>query len=74
MIFTNDVDEKIGRTMLAGPQYAIDNASVIYDLLKSLAGSGPLQPFIQPYDASRNGWSAWKALCQYYDGDSMKAH
>ena len=74
MIFTNDVDEKIGRTMLAGPQYAIDNASVIFELLKSLAGSGPLQPFIQPYDASRNGWSAWKALCQYYDGDSMKAH
>ncbi len=72
MIFTNDVDEKIGRTMLAGPQYAIDNATVIYDLLKSLAGSGPLQPFIQPYDASRNGQVAWKALCQYYDGDSMK--
>jgi hypothetical protein len=47
MIFTNDADEKIGRTMLAGLQYAIDNAT-IYDLLKSLAGSGPLQPFIQP--------------------------
>lgn len=54
MLFTNDIDEKIGRTMLAGLQYAADNATV-YDLLKSLAGSGPLQPFIQPYEASRNG-------------------
>jgi hypothetical protein len=44
MAFTNDVDEKIGRTMLAGPQYAADNATV-YDLLKSLAGNGPLTTF-----------------------------
>ena len=39
MIFTNNTDEKIGDTMLAGAQVAADNATV-YDLLKSLGSSG----------------------------------
>jgi hypothetical protein len=72
MLFFNDTDEKIGRTMLAGPQFNADNAT-IYDLLKSLASSGPLQPFIRPYEPARNGRGAWKALRAYYEGDSMKA-
>jgi hypothetical protein len=72
MTFSNDVDEKIGRTMLAGPQYAADNATV-YDLLKSLAGNGPLLPFIRPHEPTRDGRAAWKALKAYYEGDSMNS-
>jgi len=72
MVFPNDFDEKIGRTMLAGPQYAADNATV-YDLLKSLAGNGPLLPFIGPHEPTRNGRAAWKALKAYYEGDSMNS-
>jgi hypothetical protein len=49
----------------------IMNAKV-YDLLKSLAGNGPLQPFIRTYERTRNGRAAWKNLVQYYEGDSMK--
>jgi hypothetical protein len=70
MLFSNDIDEKIGRTMLAGPQYAADNATV-FDVIKSLASTGPLQPFVQPFERTRNGRGAWKALKQYYEGDSM---
>ncbi len=72
MAFTNDVDEKIGRTMLAGPQYAADNATV-YDLLKSLAGNGPLLPFIRPHEHTRDGRVAWQALKAFYEGDSMNS-
>lgn len=72
MIFFNDIDEKIGRTILAGPQFNVDNATV-YDLLKSLAGSGPLQPFIRPFEIVRNGRGAWQTLRRYYEGDSMRA-
>jgi len=39
--------------------------------LKSLASNGPLWPFIQAYETTRNGRAAWKALVTYYEGDSM---
>ena len=51
---------------------AADNANM-YDLIKSLAGNGPLWPFIQPFERTRNGRGAWKALVQYFEGDTMKA-
>jgi len=71
MTFATDTDEKIGRTILVGPQYNTDNAK-IYDLLKSLAGNGPLQPFIRTYERARNGRAAFKNLVEFYEGDSMK--
>ena len=71
MIFATDTDEKIGCTILVGPQFNTDNAKV-YDLFKSLAGNGPLQPFIRTYEQARNGKAAWKNLLQFYEGDSMK--
>jgi hypothetical protein len=70
--YPTDLDEKIERTLLVGPQYAADNATM-YDLLKSLAGNGPLWPFIQPFERNRNGRAAWKALVNFYEGDTMKA-
>ena len=72
MYFPTDIDEKIGRTILAGPQFNTDNAKV-YDVLKSLSSNGPLQPFIRPFERARNGREAWKALVQFYEGDSMKS-
>mmetsp|Transcript_28951 Transcript_28951/g.41484 ORF Transcript_28951/g.41484 Transcript_28951/m.41484 type:complete len:289 (-) Transcript_28951:4068-4934(-) len=72
MTFPTELDEKIGRAILAGPLYAADNADM-YDLLKSLAGNGPLWPFIQPFERTRNGRGAWLALVQYFEGDTMKA-
>jgi hypothetical protein len=58
--------------MLPGQQYAADNVTV-YGLLMSLAGNGPLLPFIRPHEPTRNGRAAWKALKAYYQGDSMNA-
>jgi hypothetical protein len=55
-----------------GSQLNTDN-STVYDLLKSIAGSGPLQPFIRPYERTRYGRGDWKHLVQYYEGDSMNS-
>ena len=70
MMFPTDMDEKIGWAILAGPQYAADNA-IVYVLLKYWASNGPLWPFIQAYETTHNGRAAWKALVTYYEGDSM---
>jgi len=72
MTFPTETDEKIGRALLIGPLYNADNADM-YDLLKSLSGNGPLWPFIQPFERRRDGRGAWKALIQYFEGDTMKA-
>jgi len=71
MTFPTDLDEKIGRAILAGPLYAADNADM-YDLIRSLSGSGPLWPFIQSFERQRNGRGTWRALVRYYEGDTMK--
>jgi hypothetical protein len=64
-------DELVASAILHGPEYNTNNG-IVYNLLQSLTLNGPAWAWISTYEHVRDGRNAWKALINYYKGDSMK--
>jgi hypothetical protein len=66
-------EEVVACAILQGPEYNTSNG-IVYDLLQSLMINGPASAWISSYEHFIDGRTAWKALVNYYEGDSMKTH
>jgi hypothetical protein len=66
-IYDDDYDRMVFMMPLTGDRYKKDNGAV-YDELKALMVDSQAWTWIRPYDRSRNGRAAWKALIEHYEG------
>jgi hypothetical protein len=70
-VFNTVHDQLVECAILTGPEYNINN-SLVYDLIQSLTLNSPAWAWINIHQASRDGGNAWKALLNYYEGESAR--
>jgi hypothetical protein len=69
--YTTTHDQLVASAILYGPEFNANNG-MVFVLLQSLTLNGSAWAWINNYESVQDGRNAWKALINYYEGDSMK--